>query len=109
MNSIKKFKIKYAKNISKNKNDIGKKIKRLIKSKMLVYSKNYESLNEEIDNYITVICNETFMFDINKQYAKVLKKIKVSDIYKHIINLFDDKNQSFDIIIDTTKSNQRQL
>lgn len=109
MNSIKKFNIKYAKNINKNKNDISKKIKRLIKSKILVYSKKYESLNKEVDDYINVICNKTFMFDINKQYVKVLKKIKVNDIYKYIVKLFDDKNQSFDIIIDTSKNNQKQL
>ena len=108
MNSIKKFNIKYAKNINKNKNDISKKIKRLIKSKILVYSKKYESLNKEVDDYINVICNKTFMFDINKQYVKVLKKIKVNDIYKYIVKLFDDKNQSFDIIIDTSKNNQKQ-
>jgi len=101
MNSIKKFNIKYAKIISKNKSDISKKIKRLIKSKILLYSKVYESLNEEVDDYINVICNETLMFDINKQYVKVLKKISVNDIYENIVKLFDKKNKSFNIVIDT--------
>lgn len=104
MNSINKFNIKYAKFINKNKNDINKKIKRLIKSKILLYSKNYESLNEEVNDYIDVICNETYMFDINKQYVKVLKKISISDIYDYIVKLFDNKNHSFNIIIDTNKS-----
>jgi secreted Zn-dependent insulinase-like peptidase len=103
MNSIKKFNIKYAKIINKNKNDITKKIKRLIKSKILLYSKNYESLDEEVDDYINVICNETYVFDINKQYVKVLKKISVSDIYEYIVKLFNNNNHSFDIIIDTNK------
>jgi insulysin len=103
MNSIKKFNIKYAENINKNKNDISKKIKRLIKSKILLYSKKYESLNEEVIDYINVICNKTFMFDVNNQYVKVLKKIKVSDIYKYIVKIFDNDNQTFDIIIDTSK------
>ena len=103
MNSIKKFNIKYAKIVNKNKNDITKKIKRLIKSKILLYSKNYESLDEEVDDYINVICNETYVFDINKQYVKVLKKISVSDIYEYIVKLFNNNNHSFDIIIDTNK------
>jgi insulysin len=103
MSSIKKFNIKYAKIIHKNKIDITKKIKRLIKSKILLYSKNYESLDEEVYDYINVICNQTYMFDINKQYVKVLKKISVNDIYEYIVNLFNNKNHSFDIIIDTNK------
>lgn len=103
MNSIKKFNIKYAKFINKNKNEITKKIKRLIKSKILLYSKNYESLNEEVDDYINVICNQTYVFDINKQYVKILKKISVSDIYEYIVKLFGNKIQSFDIVIDTKK------
>jgi secreted Zn-dependent insulinase-like peptidase len=103
MNSIKKFNIKYAKFINKNKNEITKKIKRLIKSKILLYSKNYESLNEEVDDYINVICNQTYVFDINKQYVKILKKISVSDIYEYIVKLFGNKIQSFDIVIDTNK------
>jgi secreted Zn-dependent insulinase-like peptidase len=102
MNSIKTFNIKYAKIINKNKNDINKKIKRLIESKILLFSKKYESLNEEVDDYIKVICNKTFMFDINEQYVKVLKKIKISDIYDNIIKIFDKKNHSFNIVIDTT-------
>jgi insulysin len=101
MNSIKKFNIKYAKIINKNKSDIIKKIKRLIKSKILLYSKVYESLDEEVDDYINVICNDTLMFDINKQYIKVLKKIHINDIYENIVKLFDKKNESFNIIIDT--------
>jgi hypothetical protein len=101
MNSIKKFNIKYAKIINKNKSDIIKKIKRLIKSKILLYSKVYESLDEEVDDYINVICNDTLMFDINKQYVKVLKKIHINDIYENIVKLFDKKNESFNIVIDT--------
>jgi insulysin len=102
VNSIKKFNINYAKYICKNKKDFEKKIKMLIDSRILIYKKNPETLSSEVDDYINAICNKTFNFNINKLYLKVLKKIKINDVYDNIKLIFDKNNTSFHINVDIT-------
>jgi insulysin len=73
----------------------------LKKSKLLYYSKNYSSLDEEISYYVSSILKNYNIFNLKKMSYQIIEKITFDDIKKYINYILSDKpKNNYSVLID---------
>lgn len=71
------------------------------KSKLLYYSKNYTSLDDETSYYITAILKNYNIFNLKKLSYEIINNITFNDITKYINNIFSNESKNnYSILID---------
>jgi insulysin len=86
---------------NKNINTYKDKFLSLKKSKLLYYSKNYSSLDEETDYYISSILKNYNIFNLKNLSYQIIEKITFDNIKKYINNIFrNESKNNFSILID---------
>jgi len=86
---------------NKNINIYKDKFKSLKESKLLFYSKDYSSLDDETSYYISSILKNYNIFNLKKMSYQIIKKITFDDVIKYINNILSDKpKNNYNILID---------
>jgi len=98
---INNFNNYFLEDFNKNIDMYKDKFTSLKKSKLLFYSKNYSSLEEEIGYYINSILKNYNIFNLKKMSYQIIEKITFDDIKKYINNILSDKpKNNYSILID---------
>jgi secreted Zn-dependent insulinase-like peptidase len=97
---IKNFNNFFIDDFNKNTNMYQEKFLSIKKSKLLYYSKDYISLNDETNYYISSIIKNYNIFNLKKLSYKIINNLTFNDIKKYINNTIGNEIDNYNILID---------
>jgi len=101
---INDFNLYFTEDFKKNIDKYKDKFVSLQKSKLLYYSKDYSSLDDEISYYVSPILKNYNIFNLKKLSYDIIKQITFDDVKKYINNTFNrESNNKYSILIDINK------
>ena len=101
---INNFNNYFIEDLNKNIEKFKDKFLSLQKSKLLYYSKDYSSLDDEISYYVSPILKNYNIFNLKELSYNIIKQITFEDIKKYINNTFNsESNNKYSILIDINK------
>jgi secreted Zn-dependent insulinase-like peptidase len=100
---INNFNIYFIDDFNKNIDEYKDKFLSLKKSKLLYYIKDYISLDDEINYYISAILKNYNIFNLKKIKYEIIESIIFDDIKKYINIIFSNEpKNNYNILIDIT-------
>ena len=97
---IKNFNNIFIDDFKKNTKIYQEKFLSIKKSKLLYYSKDYISLDDEISYYISSIIKNYNIFNLKKLSYKIINNLTFNDIKKYINNTISNEIDNYNILID---------
>ena len=103
--SINEFNEGFKKYIVDKKKELENKFNNLKVSKISILDKDFSTLDEEVNNYIsTIVYYHSNIFNRNKLFCKILSNINFDSVYKSFQNIFYNNNKipQFNVILDSS-------